>query len=90
MLANQVDFEHRSPRADDTIKIGMVDTHDRDKWIELGETRAWNWQQGCMLQWLPGSKNEVIWNDRQDNQFVCTLWTCNPGRSERFPDPFTR
>jgi hypothetical protein len=23
-----------------------------------------------MLQWLPGTKTEVIWNDRQDNRFV--------------------
>ena len=24
-----------------------------------------------MLQWLPGSSSEVIWNDRLDDQFVC-------------------
>ena len=26
-----------------------------------------------MLQWLPGSRTEVIWNDRQDGQFVCHI-----------------
>jgi hypothetical protein len=87
VLANQVDFEHRSPRANDTIKIGMVDTHDRDKWIELGETRAWNWQQGCMLQWLPGSRNEVIWNDRQDNQFVCHVMDVQSRKRRTLPGP---
>src|SRR5690606_22806693 len=35
VLANEVDFEHRSPRADDVIRIGMVDTQDGDKWVEL-------------------------------------------------------
>ncbi|MDB6129838.1 MAG: hypothetical protein JWM04_945, partial [Verrucomicrobiales bacterium] len=60
VLGNQVDFEHRSPKAEDKIQVGMVDLQDGDKWIELGETRAWNWQQGCMLLWLPGSKNEVM------------------------------
>ena len=65
VLGMEVDFEHRSPRPDDVIKVGMVDLHDGDRWIELGKTRAWNWQQGCMLQWLPGSTTEVIWNDRQ-------------------------
>jgi hypothetical protein len=44
------------PRPDDVIRIGMVDLRDNDRWIELGETPAWNWQQGCMLQWLPGSR----------------------------------
>jgi hypothetical protein len=24
-----------------------------------------------MLQWLPGSKTEVVWNDRDDKSFVC-------------------
>lgn len=72
-LSMEVDFEHRSPRPDDVIKIGMVDLQDDDKWIELGESRAWCWQQGCMLQWRPGSKSEVLWNDRQGDRFVCHI-----------------
>lgn len=71
VLSNEVDFEHRTPRADDVIGVGMVDTQDDDKWIPLGESRAWGWQQGCMLQWRPGSKSEVLWNDRQGERFVC-------------------
>src|SRR5262245_52463517 len=73
VLGMEVDFEHRSPRADDVIKVGMVDLEDNDRWIELGASRAWNWQQGCMLQWLPGSKTQVLWNDRQDQRFVCHI-----------------
>ena len=73
VLGMEVDFEHRSPRPDDVIKVGMVDLHDGDRWIELGESRAWSWQQGCMLQWLPGSKTEVIWNDREGGRFVCRI-----------------
>ncbi len=73
VLGMEVDFEHRSPRPDDVIKVGMVDLLDGDRWIELGESRAWGWQQGCMLQWLPGSKSEVIWNDREGGRFVCRI-----------------
>lgn len=73
VLGMEVDFEHRSPRPDDAIKVGMVDLHDGDRWVELGESRAWCWQQGCMLQWLPGSKSEMIWNDREGGQFVCRI-----------------
>ena len=71
VLGMEVDFEHRSPRDNDVIKIGMVDLLNNDRWIELGESRSWCWQQGCMLQWLPGSATTVLWNDRQDDRFVC-------------------
>ena len=40
-LGMEVDFEHRSPRPDDTIRIGTVDLKDGDRWIELGTSRAW-------------------------------------------------
>jgi len=59
-LGMEVDFEHRSPKPDDVIKVGMIDLQDGDRWAGLGESRAWCWQQGCMLQWLPGAKSEVI------------------------------
>lgn len=70
VLSNKVGFEHRSPTADDTIEVGMVDLHENDTWIPLGTARAWNWQQGCMLQWIPGSDSKVIWNDRVHDRFV--------------------
>jgi hypothetical protein len=34
----EVDFEHRSPKPDDAIKIGMVDLKDNDHWVKLGQT----------------------------------------------------
>lgn len=74
LLSNEVDFEHRSPRADDVITVGMVDLQDGDRWIALGRTPAWNWQQGCQLQWLPGSAGEVLWNDREGDRFVCRVY----------------
>jgi len=46
VLSNEIDFEHRSPRFDDLINVGMVDTKNRDTWYELGHTQTWNWQQG--------------------------------------------
>src|SRR5687768_4856246 len=44
-LADEVVFGGRSPRGGDTIRVGMVYLQDGDRWIELGTTRAWNWQQ---------------------------------------------
>jgi len=87
VLGMQVDFEHRSPTADDVIKIGMVDLAQDDRWIELGESRAWCWQQGCMLQWLPGSESEIIWNDRQGDQFVAHVMDVHTRQKRTLPEP---
>ena len=86
-LGMEVDFEHRSPKPDDVIKIGMVDLEDDDRWIELGESRAWCWQQGCMLQWRPGSDTEILWNDRDDDRFVCRVLDVETRQMRTLPAP---
>ncbi len=87
VLAMEVDFEGRSPRPDDVIKIGMVDLRNGDRWIELGESHAWCWQQGCMLQWLPGSKTKIIWNDRQGDRFVSHILDVATRERRTIPHP---
>ncbi|MCW5983268.1 MAG: hypothetical protein KIT09_34575 [Bryobacteraceae bacterium] len=86
-LGMEVGFEHRSPKPDDVIRVGMVDTADGDRWTELGTSRAWNWQQGCMLQWLPGSRSEAIWNDREDDAFVSRILDVRTGKRRTLPAP---
>jgi hypothetical protein len=85
VLGMEVDFEHRSPTPDDEIKIGMVDLEDGDCWIQLGTSRAWCWQQGCMLQWRPGSRSEIFWNDRQDDRFVCHIMNVHSRKRRTIP-----
>jgi hypothetical protein len=80
VLSMEVDFEHRSPQPDDAIKIGMVDLADDDRWIELGQSSAWGWQQGCMLQWVPGSASTILWNDRGRDHYVCRILDVKTGK----------
>lgn len=87
VLGMQVDFEHRSPKADDQIEIGMVDLEKGNRWVKLGKSNAWCWQQGCMLQWLPGSLHEVIWNDREDGTFVSRIMNVVTGKMRSLPHP---
>lgn len=87
LLGMEVDFEHRSPKPDDRIRIGMIDLQDGDRWIDLGESRAWCWQQGCMLQWLPGSQSEIIWNDRDGDRFVSHIMDVHTRRKRTIPHP---
>jgi len=86
-LGMEVGFEHRSPAPDDRIRIGMVDLEDGDRWIDLGETRAWCWQQGCMLQWLPGSSSDVIYNDRQGGRYISHILNVKTGKRRTLPAP---
>ena len=87
VLGMEVAFEGRSPLPDDVIKVGMVDLVEGDRWVELGTTRAWCWQQGCMLQWRPGSDTEVLWNDRQEDRFVCHILDVETGERRTLPYP---
>ena len=87
VLGMEVDFEHRSPTGDDVINVGMVDLEDDNRWIELGQSNAWCWQQGCMLQWLPESDTKVIWNDRSGDRFVCHLLDVKTRERKTIPHP---
>lgn len=87
VLSNQVDFEGRSPTAEDAVRVGMVDLEDGDRWIELGQSSAWGWQQGCMLQWRPGNTREVVWNDRDGDRFICRIKNVDTGRERVLPRP---
>ncbi len=42
-------FEHRSPKPDDAIQVGMIDTEGGDRWRDLGENRAARAGQGQAL-----------------------------------------
>ncbi|MBN1672091.1 MAG: hypothetical protein JXR37_13715 [Kiritimatiellae bacterium] len=87
VLCMEVDFEGRSPTVGDRIRIGMIDLEDNARWIELGETSAWCWQQGCMLQWRPGSDREVVYNDRAGNGFCAHILNVRTGKRRTIPHP---
>jgi hypothetical protein len=89
ILSNQVDFEGRTPGPDDILRVGMIDTADGDKWTELGTSTAWGWQQGCMLQWLPGSQSKIIWNDRDkaSQRYVSHILDVKTGEKRTLPLP---
>ncbi|MEN3940169.1 hypothetical protein WJU23_02665 [Prosthecobacter sp. SYSU 5D2] len=87
VLSNKVSFEHRSPTGDDVIEVGMVDLEENDKWIPLGKSRAWNWQQGCMLQWIPGTESKIIWNDREKDRYVSHILDVKTGDKQTLPSP---
>lgn len=71
LLAHEAGFNDRAPTADDSVSIGMINLADDNHFIELAETRAWNWQQGAMLQWHPANPEQwFIHNDLREGNFL--------------------
>ena len=60
ILGLEVDFNERQQEPSDVATVGMVDLEDDCAWTPLAETRAFNWQQGAMLQWLPSASERRI------------------------------
>ena len=87
VLGMEVDVPRRSPTENDVVKIGMVDLENNDQWIELGESNSWGWQQGCMLQWIPGSDDHIIWNDQQDGQYISRVLSIKSSETKTLPKP---
>ena len=70
-LALKVNFINRVPDKNDTAIIGYFDLQKDNRFIEVSTTRAFNWQQGCMLQWLGEDFNScIIFNDYLDGKLV--------------------
>ena len=86
-LGNQVDLFFRSPTPQDTLQVGLIDLENNNQWTKLGQSSAWGWQQGCMLQWLPGSNEEVIWNARLEESFVSIIHNIKTQAQRILPKP---
>ncbi len=41
-----------------------------------------------MLQWLPGSTTKILWNDREDDRFVCHILDVRTQQRRTIPHPF--
>jgi hypothetical protein len=85
-LAMKVNFHGREVTPADRGEIGYFDLHDNNRWTTIGETTAWNWQQGCRLTWRGGS-NEILWNDLADDgsHFVCRAYDFRTGARRTLP-----
>ena len=88
LLGLRVYCPSRDVKPDDRGDVGYIDLQDRFKWTKIGETTAWNWQQGNRLQWRPRS-DEIVWNDRSDDakQFVCRAYNVRTHMMRTLPRP---
>lgn len=86
-LCYESDFQDRSPRAEDTLTLGVVNLPE-GVFEPLTTTRAWNFQQGCMAHWMPGSDDrEIIFNDRVGDRFQAVVYSLDSGARRVLPLP---
>ena len=76
----------------ETADILLIDTEkkedDKDRAKKIAETRAWNVQQSCMLQWLgPDYSSRVLYNDYRDGKYVSVILTLATMEERVIPAP---
>jgi len=87
LLTMEVNFKNHFPSGE-PAGIGVIDLGNKEKLRIVKQTRAWNWQQGAMLQWLPSQSNSrIIYNDLQDNRFVSVIYNVNTDSDLLLPRP---
>lgn len=85
LLAVRSGFMDRPPASADEVTVGYVDLTSNRGFVPLAETGAWNWQQGCMLQWLPSG--EVVFNVRLKDRFAAVVLDPETGKRRFLPRP---
>ena len=90
-LVHRVGFRDRFPRPGDAAVLGWTplpaDGAGRDGCApihEFGETTAWNFQQGSMLQWLP-EPDTCLYNIFEEGRFAACAHNLRTGRRQRLP-----
>jgi glycosyltransferase involved in cell wall biosynthesis len=55
--------------------VGVIDTHDGNKFIKISTTHSWNVQQGCMAQWMgPDFNTRIIYNDFRNGSYCSVIY----------------
>ena len=86
LLACKSTFIDKMPTKDDILEIGYFEWKKSNEFIKITETKAWNWQQGCMLQWLaPDYDKKIIYNDRIDDKFVTVIFDIESREKDILP-----
>lgn len=83
MLCNRASFDGVKPEKGMEIELGYYDVVSNE-WNSIGSSDSWNWQQGAMLQWLPGEENnsKVIYNTSKDQHLISRIHDIKTGRDK--------
>lgn len=67
-LCHKVSFMNRLPNSEDTCELGVLNLKTKE-YKPCAATKAWNFQQGAMLQWNPADSDEILYNSYKDGEY---------------------
>ena len=81
ILALKVSRIDKIPGEYDNAEVGWFSLESEDNTFHvIGETKAYNWQQGSMLQFLgPDFNSRVIWNTFEHGNYCSKIFNLNDG-----------
>lgn len=92
-LLHQVSFRDRFPQPGDVARLGYVPLTDGASEVgelafeAFAETRAWNFQQGSMLQWLGSGPDTCLYNVFADGSYGACIHNIRTGNRQFLPRP---
>ncbi|MDL2241911.1 hypothetical protein LJB91_03290 [Bacteroidales bacterium OttesenSCG-928-L03] len=69
-----------------SANIVLNNYENTDKRI-VGQTTAWNWQQGCRLRWHPQKKGTIVFNDCVNGVYVSRILDTTNNQETQVPYP---
>lgn len=83
MICIKVKQAYKSVAPKEPGLVGVIDTQDGNRFIEIGTTRSWNVQQSCMAQWMgPDFGTKIIYNDFRDGKYCSVIYNWTEKREE--------
>jgi len=87
LLGLETEFIDRHPSKKDAAKIVLINSKS-NQMEKIASTKAWCWQQSCMLQWMPPYfKENIIFNDRMHDKFVSVILNIKTKKKKIIPFP---
>jgi len=78
-LANHVQFRNRLQGPDDVAELCLIDAMTGEI-RPVAHTKAWNFQQGAMFQWLGDDPDKVLYNAADDNgEYIAVVQSLSTG-----------
>ena len=81
MLCNRASFDGRAITESDTVELGYFEI-ETGEYHRIATTDSFNWQQGAMLQWLPGSDDTVVYNFSDKKHFKSAIYNIDTGEKK--------
>ena len=84
MICIKAKQAYKSVSPKEPATVGVIDTNDANKFIQIGVTHSWNVQQSCMAQWMgPDFRTRIIYNDFRNGKHCSVIYNFENKKEEK-------